>query len=54
MKKGNITIHFPAFDDELKPATAKKNKRLRTNQGEGATLEEDGVIVVNDSSLDIR
>ena len=41
-------------DDELKPATAKKTKRLRTNQGENATLEEDGVIVVNDSSLDIR
>lgn len=40
-------------DDELKPATAKKTKRLRTNQGESATLEDDGVIVVESNSLDI-
>ena len=38
-------------DDELKPATAKKTKRQRTKKGENATIEEDGVIVVNDGSL---
>jgi hypothetical protein len=40
-------------DDELKPATAKKTKRLRSTEGEEATLEEDGVIAVEKSSFHI-
>ena len=40
-------------DDELKPATEKKNKTLRTSQGEIARLEDDGVIAVEKSSFDI-
>lgn len=41
-------------DDELKPATAKKTKRLRSTEGEEATLEDDGVIAIENSSFDIR
>ena len=40
-------------DSEEKPATAKKTKRLRTSEGEVATLEDDGVIAIENSSLDI-
>jgi len=41
-------------DDELKPATKKKTKRLRTSQGEIARLEDDGVIAIENSSIDIQ
>ena len=41
-------------DDELKPATKKKTKRLRTSQGETARLEDDGVVAIEDSSIDIQ
>jgi len=50
---------MPDFDpqarrnDELKPATEKKTKTLRTSQGETARLEDDGVIAVEKSSFDI-
>ena len=40
-------------DDEEKPATSKKTKRLRTSEGEVATLEDNGVIAIENSSLDI-
>ena len=40
-------------DNEEKPATAKKTKRLRTSEGEVATLEDNGVIAIENSSLDI-
>lgn len=40
-------------DDEIKPATSKKKSRLRTTQGETATLEDEGVIAVENSSIDI-
>ena len=40
-------------DDEIKPATSKKKSRLRTSQGETATLEDEGVIAVENSSIDI-
>ncbi len=40
-------------DDELKPATAKKTKRLRSNRGETARLEDEGVIAIEKGSLDI-
>ena len=41
-------------DDELKPATKKKTKRLQTSQGETARLEDDGVIAIENSSIDIQ
>lgn len=41
-------------DGEEKPATAKKTNRLRTSQGEEARLEENGVIAIEDNSLNIR
>ena len=41
-------------DDELKPATAKKTKRLRSTEGEEATLEDDGVVAIEKSSFHIR
>lgn len=41
-------------DDELKPATGKKKSKLRTSQGEVARLEDDGVLAVENSSIDIR
>ena len=40
-------------DDELKPATKKKTKKLRTSQGETASLEDDGVIAIDKGSIDI-
>lgn len=40
-------------DDEIKPATSKKKSRLRTSQGETATLEDEGVVAVENSSIDI-
>ena len=40
-------------DDELKPATGKKTKRLRSSKGETARLEDDGVIAIENSSIDI-
>ena len=40
-------------DDEEKPAQGKKTKRLLSTEGEEATLEDDGVVVVDDSSIDI-
>lgn len=40
-------------DDELKPATAKKTKRLRSTEGEEARLEDEGVIAIDRGSLDI-
>ena len=33
-------------DDELKPATEKKTKRLRSTEGEEAVLEDDGVVAL--------
>ena len=41
-------------DDDVKPAKGKKTKRLRTSEGETARLEDDGVIAIEDSSLDIQ
>jgi len=40
-------------DDELKPATGKKKSKLRTSQGEVARLEDDGVLAIENSSIDI-
>ena len=40
-------------DDEEKPATSKKTKRLRTKEGEVARLEDGGVIAIENSSFDI-
>ena len=41
-------------DDEVKPAKGKRTKRLRSTEGETATLEDDGVIAVENSSFDIQ
>ena len=41
-------------DDELKPATGKKKSKLRTSQGEVARLEDDGVLAIENSSIDIQ
>lgn len=40
-------------DDELKPAESKKTKRLKTSRGEEATLEDNGVIAIDNRSIDI-
>ena len=41
-------------DDEVKPAKGKRTKRLRSTEGEIATLEDDGVIAIENSSFDIQ